>query len=87
MSFGGRHLLKVARVMANFETEFFCSNSLRTLCECGERAEEPPVREALKAATDHLRVDLDSACSKSVPNPLLPLRPSVQILFEPSVNG
>jgi hypothetical protein len=53
----------------------------------GERAEEPLVSEALKAATDDLHVDLDSARSKSVPNPLLPLRPSVQILFGPSVNG
>jgi len=48
----------------------------------GEQAEAPLVSEALEAATDDLH--LNSARSKSVPNPLLP---SVQILFEPSVYG
>jgi hypothetical protein len=53
----------------------------------GEQAEAPLVSEALEAATDDLHLHLDPARSKSVPNPLLPLLPSVQILFGPSVNG
>jgi hypothetical protein len=55
-------------------------------CE-DKRAQEPPLTEALKAASDDPAHDLhlDSAHSKPLPTPLLPLLSSVQILFEPSV--